>query len=266
MKMRRTWPSNSPSKANGNLSEKGSVSTNCRMGKQMGLQLSARPRASSSFDVQVGFRSTVGCAAVVGRAHIRVVARGELAALLHVPGWLAGSRIRRTSLNYEPHTANKTDLVETGTRRSGNDRMRCDLGRVGMLDHPSSRRPGFLSVGRHHDAGVRGVARNWRGAVAGQRCGSLNADYSGRLLAAFASPTYPHAHAGRTGKLSEHRPRHRDEVDADLGLCAGAAGYFMTASRRPADNLLTYFVKRLAAPPSAERFLPRAATQKRGTR
>jgi hypothetical protein len=31
MKMRRTWPSNFPSKANGNLSGKGSVSTNCRI-------------------------------------------------------------------------------------------------------------------------------------------------------------------------------------------------------------------------------------------
>jgi hypothetical protein len=110
-----------------------------------------------------------------------------------------------------------------------------------MLDHHSSSSPRFLPVGRHHDAGVRAVARSRRGAVAGQRCGSLKAGYSGRLSASFASPMYPCANAARTGKLFEHRPRHRDEVEADLGLFAGAAGYFMAASRRHADSLPTYF-------------------------
>lgn len=215
-----------------------------RLRKQAGSQLSARPRASLSFDFQVGFQSTVGCAAVVGRARTKVVTRGELAALLHVPGWLAGSRIRRTSLNYAPHTSNKADLVGTGARRSHRDSRRCDFGPAGMLDYRSGRHPGFPPVGRHHDAGVRAVARSRRGAVAGQRCGSLKAGYSGRLLAAFASPTHPCAHAARTGKLSEHRPLHRDEVEADPGLCAGAAGYFMAASRRPADSLPNYFEKR----------------------
>jgi hypothetical protein len=207
--------------------------------KQLGPRLSTRPRASFSSKFLVGTHSTIGRTAVAGRARTNVVARGELAALLQLPGWLAGSRIRRTSLTYASHTSKTTDLV--GTRDRGPDDMSSSghSRTTRLLGHRSCPCPGLLPVGRHHGARIRAVARIGRSAVAGRKCGGLNAGCTGRLSAVFASPAIPCANAARAGKRHEDLPRHRDEVEAMLGLCTGAAGYFMAASRRPADGCPT---------------------------
>jgi hypothetical protein len=216
--------------------------------KQAGTRLSTRPRASLLFDTWGGTQPPTGRAAAAGRARIKAVARGELAALLHVPGWLAWSRIRRTPLNYASHTSKGTDLAAARTRVPDGDHGSSHTGTAVVLGHHSGGGPRCLPVGGHHDARVRAVARIGRRAVAGQECGSLTAGCKGELSAVFASPAIPWANAARAGKLSEDRPRHRDEVGADLELHVGAVGHFMAASRRSADGSPIYHAKDVLPP------------------
>ncbi len=181
------------------------------IGARLGPQNLARVWTAGPGEVWAGVRPRVGCVAVAGPP-AEAVAHGGLAVLLHVPGWRAWYRSRRTRSYYASHSLSKrADLAAIRIPMPGIDRGGSPTGTAGVLGNGSRCGSGCLQVGGHHDARVRAVARIERRAVTGREHGRLAVGCTGKPLAAFASPAVLGMRLARAGSAFGNHPPRRQE-------------------------------------------------------